>query len=628
MNKKIKEYTPNEILITTDSLKSIINEFERLHGYKTTKEKSKDTVIATGTSTLLAIISIAPLFVNNGVKNKVFTTIWTIVSIAIILVLIAFIGYHLFKWNESKAALKSVDENEIDLSKMIQKIVQKTTRYTAIMRINYQSKGGRKYLVGDDFFLPHGNLNSDKAIEDQSEYIIQSLYDDYYISARDVVKITPISESPHFSIKPIHNRIQMNAYVFYDVTLKIQSKDRIVNTVDGRKWVTLKSMRNNAEACASNKDVIDILGTLPKPDESFENVLGNLKIIWNITSKCHYNCAICATYDSNREELNATDKLKVLHNLFTAKDFIRTLDFAGGEPLHFGESKQIIQTAIDHLGAEKLSVTTTGDGIASIANAEGSDPAFSELLRRCEITIDAAHSNLQKGDIANNAFNRKEKSYCSENYKKIDLLPDHTEFLTINVPIINDDLSSEEINTLVSQIKRIKENNPHIHVSATLIRLMPVGRFTETYNTETYQKYNPIRVVKEIRQSLLAAGVECNLHCSLRILSKLCEEEPVPYCTMLENKLGIDCAGNVFACAWAGYLNQCTSPTNNPFYLGNLTKTSLLDILNGKRKTTGYTSILRAIESKNKRHYCSVVSYYANKECFFDFDYLSSDTTS
>lgn len=91
----------------------------------------------------------------------------------------------------------------------------------------------------------------------------------------------------------------------------------------------------------------------------------------------------------------------------------------------------------------------------------------------------------------------------------------------------------------------------------------------------------------------------------------------------VRKKLGIDCAGNVFACAWGGYLYSKDPPTKNPFYLGNLTRVKLIDILEGDSRTHAYRDIMAEISSKQHRHFCSVVSYYASKELFQNDDYLS-----
>lgn len=92
---------------------------------------------------------------------------------------------------------------------------------------------------------------------------------------------------------------------------------------------------------------------------------------------------------------------------------------------------------------------------------------------------------------------------------------------------------------------------------------------------------------------------------------------------MLENKLWVDCAGNVFACAWSAYCNNQIPPNKNPFYLGNLTTTPLIKILNGESKTNAYKKIFNEIEKKNNRNYCSLISYYLEQELFDNYDPLS-----
>ena len=152
---------------------------------------------------------------------------------------------------------------------------------------------------------------------------------------------------------------------------------------------------------------------------------------------------------------------------------------------------------------------------------------------------------------------------------------------------------------------------------------MPVGRLGVNIDKNLYKEYNPIETVKLIIEKVKSLDITCKPHCSLRILPQLSSCVKTNHCEMLERKIGIDCAGNVYACAWGAYLPNC-SPTDNPFYLGNLTKTSLIKILDGGGKLTKYSTIINEIESQNYHNYCSVVSYYINKTPYENYDPLSS----
>lgn len=610
MQKPLNEYTPKEILISDEALHNAVQDFQKQVQVKTEYDKAKELAITLGVAAISMLVSIIPAFSSIGLFTKIFLG-------AVILGISVYAILCVSKCLEAKGNLRDVQIGT-DLEKHIIDKVRESILYTAIVRVTYRAKDEIKYLVGNDYFLPHCTLIPTKPISDQSDTIMQSLHDDFEIQIKDILKIKPLDDNVHFSIKPIHGRIQLNAYVFYDAEIKVQIKEKMTEQKDGRFWMSLEGMKKTPDAMAGNKDVIDLLAEFPKPAESFVNVLGNLSIIWNITSQCGYACSICATHDEMREELSTNDKLKVLNSIFTAAKSIKSLDFAGGDPLYSDDTLNIIQTAVDQLGVDKVSVTTTGRGITKLSDAQ-----CAELIRHCEITLDASHAHLN--GKSEGGLSRSEDEYCEVNIEQISRLMDHAESLTINIPIINDDLTDEEIRSLIEKISWIKRHYPKTSICTLLIRLMPVGKLPTAMSQEDYSHYNPIPVAKKIKQELEDNAIPCRLHCSLRVLPCFADEMPSEYCSMLENKIGIDCAGNVFACAWGGYLNGITTLGKNPFYLGNLTKVKLIDILNGGSRTQPYRKIMSEIDSKQHRRFCSVISYYVKKDLFHNHDYLASE---
>ena len=522
------------------------------------------------------------------------------------------------KWYDAYKTIKGKPQPHLD--RILLEKARESMKYTAIGRIVIKENEKTKYLLDNQFFLPHCNMKANETIEKQHNILTTCLFDDFGIKENEIISIKPVDSKVHHSIKPIHGTVQMNAFVFYDVAIKEQYKEKILYNNSEKKWLTIDEMKSNSIAMATNSDVIDLLDRFPTPSDSFINILGNLKIIWNITSKCSYNCAICATYDENRNELNAADKLKVLNSICSAKHLIKNVDFAGGDPLHIDESTNIIQSAIQQLGKDRVSITTTGKGIS-----ESSEIESLNAVRHCEITIDAAHNTLSSDNQfeSEKSFSRAESSYINDNLENIRLISERAEIITINVPIINDDLSDNEINTLVEKIKWIKNHTSGNELDVSLIRLMPVGKTSQLFNKEEYKGYNPINVAHRIQKALHNENIKCKLHCSLRILPEFSSSIKDKHCNMLESKIGIDCAGNVYACAWGGYLQTKNPPTKNPMYLGNLTKVPLIKILDNKSRTPQERKIMSEINNKNYRDYCSVVSYYFNKDLFSNGDPLS-----
>lgn len=611
--KLLKDYNPDELLLNKDAIKNITTEYINWYEPDNKRTKFKEITITFSIDILFSLIALLTSFSDMSSGSIIF-------SIILLVALLIYTIVCATRWIENYQKNKGKEKPVLD--KMMMQRAKENMSYTAISRITYKKKDEMLYLVGSDYFLPHCSMDKNRTIYDQEESIIQKLKTAFNIKETDIISVKPVDEEVHFSIKPVHGSVKMNAFVFYDVAIKEHAKNKLIQENDNRRWVSINKMKKTADAMSTNKDVIDLLEDFTNPKESFINPFGDIKIIWNITSKCSYNCNICATYAENREELNANDKLKVLNSICSAKKYIKNLDFAGGDPLNYSECTTIIQSAIEQLGKEKVSITTTGKGVLESKNDQ-----FLGTVKNFEITIDASHENLSNTDIADsNTIYRNEKDYSSDNIEQIKHIYEHADMLTINIPIINDDLTDTEIDNLISKVTWLKEHTADIEINVSLIRLMPVGKLAMTFEKETYKKYNPIEVAKKIKEKLENKNISCKLHCSLRTLSCFGDDIKTNHCSMLENKLGIDCAGNVFACAWGGYIHSKNPPTKNPFYLGNLTEKSLDKILKGENKTPYFVSIANEIGAKKYRNFCSVVSYYTAKKMFENHDPISPES--
>lgn len=287
-----------------------------------------------------------------------------------------------------------------------------------------------------------------------------------------------------------------------------------------------------------------------------------IKLIWNITNKCGYNCGICATH-SDRYELNLIEKQAALSSILSlGVNGIKEIDFAGGDPLSAIDSIHIIHDAIDALGKERVSVTTTGRGICS-AEMLGED--LSTLLYNCEITIDCP------GQVPN--YLRNDDSYVTTNRYALKNVSANIGRITINVPVLDPDLDNVSIKKMVEEISSINVSN----ISVNLIRLMKVGRMA----TQKFpEQYSPEHFVNSFIDYSKNTNIkDVHIHCALRgsILGSRCN--------MLVDKIGIDCSGNVFSCAWGGYVDGYNKYNiyDNPFYIGNLLETPLLEVLSSTR---------------------------------------------
>lgn len=611
----IREKTPAKILINVDFLKSAISSDKSMNNAEKEYENNKNILLAAIGGLASCLLTIIPSWNSWG---------WPL-RITIIIFSFCFLGWLI--WSGIKAITakrKYEDSPKQELYERIIDEAKKKVRYTALLVICYQkSKTGEVVFMTEKQgnYLVHCDMDPSKQVVDQRKNIINYLATTYSVQENHVIDILPITEEPFFSIKPIHSEETQNGFVFFQVKLKKKAKQGLTNHRDVF-WMSLQQMEGTPELMGRNQDIVMALNEIkPKISYSFEDAYGPLHIIWNITQKCPYSCAICATRDNNRRELSTEDKLKVLNHIFSAKEKINVLDFAGGDPMYDDGVRTVITHAINVLGDEHVSVTTTGKGIQAMEISH--EEEISKLLKRCEITIDASHENLSS--IPSGVISRNSPEYCKHNYEQIQNTSENLQFLMINIPLINDDLNDEELDNLVSRLVKLKNNYTEIKMEAQIIRLMPVGAFnnSEAFKKE-YKNYDPIRIAKTIKSRITDIGIPCRYHCSLRVLSKIgpCNTR----CNMLDKKIGIDCSGNVFACTWGAYLQMpCGSNINqNPFYLGNLVQSSLKSILDGQSvKTMAYKRIMRDISNKTNKPYCEAVSWYFNNTLEENHDPLS-----
>lgn len=282
----------------------------------------------------------------------------------------------------------------------------------------------------------------------------------------------------------------------------------------------------------------------------------NLTVTWNITKNCLYNCNICATRN-DRMELDSKQKLHVLHSIIDTKHYqISELDFAGGDPITDESSLQTILLAKKLLGRDFVTVTTTGRGIRNVEKE-----LLSQLLYKCELSLDISCTE----DI------RKEDTYSHDSLSVIQEYAGFFTYLTINIPILSTDVSRNQIKALADMINQISV----FDLRVVLIRLMPVGLQSQANMPE---HYHPERVIGDLK-AFIHPAIPVHLHCVLR--GEI--NQDISHCGMAQTKIGIDCAGNVFSCAWAGDYNYPYALDTFPFYIGNLLVSSLDELLSGEK---------------------------------------------
>lgn len=387
---------------------------------------------------------------------------------------------------------------------------------------------------------------------------------------------------------------KMIRYVYFETKIPEDLREKVEQKYE---WKTLDSMFKDPQIMSRNADLLYNVKqhlNYGVQDSFYKDTdVIPIKIIWNITSKCNYNCDICATYRKDCKELDIDKKCRILMNLLSiGKDRIREIDFSGGDPLFDSDSWDIILSAQQSLGKEKVCVTTTGKGIEKVFTARRE--ILHDLLTNCEITVDEV-------DEIDNACStiRKQEGYNFENRDITKQKSNYISKLTVNVPILNCNAEDSYIKTLVSRIAGIQASI----ITVSLLRLMPSGKMSEPNKYPS--DYNPIHFVSEFEKYASEhENLHLHKHCALKCFNS---EQCSGSCNMLTNKIGIDNEGNVFACAWGGYINGNEDPSKNPFYLGNAYNDRLADILNNQKARQMKEKIRKSTSSC-----CRVFNYHHN----------------
>lgn len=568
----MKHTEPKKILLSPEDIDRISNE-----------NKNKNDIKNVFLFFLGVIVPASLDFITffNG-KWEHYNTVYTTVLIIIAIVTIVF-GVLTCKLKGRSVAeqikKKAEDDSEYTAIFIISRIVTDNQGREQI-KILVQNKTNWKCDL-----LPYVDINKEISLKNQEKYLLEELSRKLEVRSKDV-EISHIKDGGCYSIKlsvPEQTE-KLFKHEFYNVVLKNHIQEDVFKKF---KWVDIDTLSNDINVMRINGDVIDNINRLKSSivDSFVVNNLNkkSIKIIWNITKKCDFNCNICATGLCKEKELNLPEKYQALFSILSIKDSIREINFAGGDPLIDSDSVNIISNAISVLEENKISITTTGKGIEHLNDSERL-----QLLKSCSLTIDL--SSAEHSDI------RKTSDYNQINYRAIKKYRHFISKLRINMPILNTNISTKNIDSIIEKVNELEPDE------LSLIKLMPVGK--QSYDLYP-NNYNVKKVIEQLKNGIIA---DIRMHCALRC--DLCDSGD--NCTMLKNKLGVDCSGNVFACCWAGYLD--CDLNENPFYLGNLLERNLSEIISGDNAFD--------LNEKAQRDNCNIFEFRKNGNHLKNSSYL------
>jgi len=293
-----------------------------------------------------------------------------------------------------------------------------------------------------------------------------------------------------------------------------------------------------------------------------------VKIVWNLTNKCPFNCAICAASANLREE-KTINKTKILKSITSIGKNNVCIDFSGGDPLTNRKDIDLIKKASKMIGKENIFISTTGVSLENL-----SDEEVLGLSQNYDLTYDFP--------IKYNNLDKRDKRYNYKNFEQAKRIKNLGAALNIFIPLQN--LEEYLIDELV---KDLIELNPK---SISIIRLMPVG----SLSINDLIKFDEIKLYNKLKEKIISNNYKGDFlaTCSLRTVIN-----DKKGCNMVNEKYGVDHLGNLYSCIWASDIVD----NNNPFKLGNLLENDLAELVTKKTIPLNKKecAVYKHIENKN-----------------------------
>lgn len=534
----------------------------------------------------IAILTILVYLIKSLISNTIGFAAFDYISMTLFVVIMVILFIFAIKSFKKDQASKRINT---DFANELQKIsVPRNNTNLFIIKIKDLDKIKvlTTYNIDEGYWLPYTD-------EDPTEYLNKEFHFPCICKKIEFSSLDNILKKI-----PKTQKYTEITYTFYDVEFFID-----INTFNKRlnpsskkySFISIDDMKQNTLTIKTNFDIISALERINL--NSFSSSFGkdktheklkNLKVIWNITKSCQHGCTFCATNATNTQssELSFEDRIKILEEIKKIENV--TLDIAGGDPLYDKEVVKFLKHATKYM-LSNITITTTGSAINNFSGNNINN--LQELSDEYDISFDYPHT-FTSGHHRGNSYNK-------ENYEYIKLLLDNG--LKVNVLVTLSEYNINETDKINQMITELRDINP---TSITLLRLMPVGK--QDYNSypKDKNKYNPLSAIELFKKEL---NDKIKLHCAFRANMNDTNNN---YCNMLKEKLGVDNLGNLYSCAWAGYLGIDT--TENPFYLGNLLNDTITDIFSSEK----LVKIFNEMEQYEKIQHCPIFSFLENKESY------------
>lgn len=307
------------------------------------------------------------------------------------------------------------------------------------------------------------------------------------------------------------------------------------------------------------------------------NNFNKIRVVWNLTNKCPFNCPMCVASANTRIEKDI-DKNLILQSILSFGKENVNIDFSGGDPLFLDKDIEIVKKASEILGRDNISISSTGLSLSKL-----SDEELILLSSSYDMTYDFPKQYSE--------YDIRDKRYNSLNYEQCKRLKKLGLNVDIFIPVRNiDEVYFEQL------AKDIWEINP---TSVKLLKCMPLNNH---FDTSAIDNSILVSLFKKYLEKFGYKG-SVSINCALKEDFKIDNG-----CNMLtERKVGLDQFGNLYTCIWASDL--LIEKNDNPFYLGNLTEYSLLEILSSLELKGQLDKI------NQNRNKCYVLKFYNKRQC-------------
>lgn len=294
--------------------------------------------------------------------------------------------------------------------------------------------------------------------------------------------------------------------------------------------------------------------------------MNKLSIVYDTTSLCPWNCSICCMGATSckaclENELTLDQKLDVVRQVreLSLNGYNVSVDLSGGEIFtNIPDHTKLLQAFSEALGKDKVGVSCSGFNI---------DKELADFLGKTvsdvEMTMDTPPS---------------------VHYKR---RPDGYSIAAANaVPLLKKAGCKVGLQTVVSACNSSRENAQAVFSWAcengvdnwSILKFFASGRgakYQDDVMSDT-ECANYVHMVREIADSSDALHKpKVDFHYLMPGHEKFNGE-----CRCVRHSIGILPNGMVVACFWA--LDSCTNAIAPKYLLGNVTKTSLLEILNSE----------------------------------------------